>query len=1269
MHTFVQAAAMKSFWQVWVDTGGTFTDCVAVDPQSRIHRAKVLSSSALRGKVRNVIDTRSIAVTEKWEVPRDFIRGFRFKVLGIEHETLTVTRYLPGESIVLDGPVPENIPGLAAFEVHSQEDAPVLASRIVTGRPFGTPLPAMKLRLATTRGTNALLERAGEPTALFITEGFKDLLRIGNQQRPDLFALRIEKSDPVYERVVEVPERICADGTVLRELETGSWTDEISRVLDSGIRTAAVALLHSYVDPAHERRLARILKAMGFQHVTISSEAAPFIKIVPRAETTVINAYLSPIIDTYLERVQTAIPEGGIHIMTSAGGLVKAESYKAKDSLLSGPAGGVVGAALSGHRLGYERIIAFDMGGTSTDVSRFDGDYDYVFEHEVGNAHLVAPALAIESVAAGGGSICSYDGVEMRVGPESAGAEPGPACYGAGGPLCLTDVNLLLGRLDPSRFEIPINPVESESRIEIILDAIANIQGKRPEREEILEGFHDIANARMADAIRKISIRKGYNPKEYALVAFGGAGGQHAVAIAERLGIRTIVIPKDASLLSAFGLGHAVIERFAEQQVLRALDKVEAEIPGWLSTLSESASNAVLSEGIQEKAVEIRRRIVNLRLSGQDATLQVEYDADVPLSQAFEEAYRSIYGHWPEGRSIEVESIRVVASTKRLKLPVSPGYKNGFDTKTAGRVRKQKAYFRGRWCTVSCYDRDHLHSGSTIEGPALIVERHSTTVVQAGWRCRIDVTGSLVLEMLDHRILKENDTRPEIVRLELFTNRLLNIAAEMGERLRRTALSTNVKERLDFSCAILDKDGDLVVNAPHIPVHLGSMGLCVQSLRAVVRMEPGDVVVTNHPKYGGSHLPDVTVVTPVYVDRILLGYVANRAHHAEIGGIRPGSMPATATCMADEGVIINPMHLIHQGQPRWDEMKRILTSAPYPSRAVEENLADLSASVAANHSGAEALSALAAEHGTDTVWEVMEALKGRAEKKIRAALSRIPDGIYEAVETLDDRSPIHVKIRIEEDRAILDFSGTAGVHPMNMNATPAIVHSAVIYILRLLLDESLPLNAGLMRPVTLNIPEGMLNPPFPEDPFQAPSIVGGNVETSQRLVDTMIKALRLCACSQGTMNNTLFGTDRYSYYETVCGGCGAGPGFEGASAVHSHMTNTRITDPEIIERRYPVRVENFGIREGSGGRGKYRGGDGAVREITFLEDMSLSVLGQHRKEGPFGMSGGKPGKPAEQMVIRASGEMERLSSIDGCDVSKGDTLILKTPGGGGFDEE
>ena len=1267
-------------WQIWIDTGGTFTDCLALDPHGTLRRAKVLSSSALRAVVVEVEAPDTLRIAEEWGAAAGVVDGLELRILGADARPARIASYDPASGRMrLERGMDGARPG-AAVEVRSAEEAPILAARLVTGTAFGAPLPPLAMRLATTRGTNALLERRGAPTALFITRGFGDLLRIGTQQRPDLFALDVRRPAPLYAQSIEVAERRAADGSVLLPLDLADARAAAERAASTGIRSAAVALAHAFRDPAHEWVLAEALRAAGFEHVSISSDLAPFIGLLARAETAVVDAYLGPVIGRYLDGVRGALGGGRLHVMTSAGGLVRPEDFRAKDSLLSGPAGGVVGAALAGRRSGHARVIAFDMGGTSTDVARVDGDFEYVWEHEVGGARIVAPALAIESVAAGGGSVCAFDAQGLRVGPESAGASPGPACYGAGGPLTITDCNLLIGRLDPARFAIPVDPAPASAAADALAAAVRAATGEAVDREALLAGLIDIADERMADAIRGISLRRGYDPAAYALVAFGGAGAQHACGVAARLGIGTVVVPTDAGLLSALGIGHAPLERFAERQVLRPLDDVASTLPALFDALAAEAVDAVAREGVPRGEIAIRRRIANLRYVGQDSTLTVEWDADTPLRDAFEARYAAVYGHRPAARPVEVESVRAIAST-HVADPPSPPAPEGHDARPAA---TRRTWIGGAWTEVPVYERDALRPGARISGPALVAERHSATYVAAGWNATADTVGNLVLHATPEDSPAEIDgadevhsrtnalphsrtSVPEAVRLELFVSRFRALVGEMGEMLRRTALSTNVKERLDFSCALLDADGELVVNAPHIPVHLGAMGLCVRAVRDAVRMEPGDVIVTNHPGFGGSHLPDVTVITPVHDDGArLIGYVASRAHHAEIGGTRPGSMPPAARTLAEEGVVIRPMHLVRAGEALWDAMRDVLAGGPHPSRSVDDNLADLAAAVAANHRGAELLRGLAREHGPAAVAEYMDALKRRAEAGIRDALRRIPDGVYAADERLDDGSPLRVRITVAGERAEIDFAGSAEVHPGNLNATPAIVRSVVLYVLRLLVREPLPLNEGLLRAVELRVPPGLLNPPFGDDPARDPAVVGGNTEVSQRLTDTLLKALGVAACSQGTMNNVLWGAAGFGYYETVCGGAGAGPAWDGESAVHVHMTNTRITDPEVVEHRYPVRVERFGVRAGSGGAGAHRGGDGAVRELTFLAPMSLSVLTQHRAEGPYGLEGGQPGAPGRQRVFRAAGETVELGSVDGMEVEPGDRLLLETPGGGGW---
>jgi 5-oxoprolinase (ATP-hydrolysing) len=1304
-------------WELRIDTGGTFTDCLARDPAGRLHRAKVLSTSALRATVRRVArdgDAWRLDLDEGWGAPPDFPIGFAVHLDGGRIPAGRATGFEPdaaggGSRLYAVAAATASHAGRlrpgSAIELRSPEPAPLLAARLVTGTPHALPLPEIALRLATTRGTNALLERRGARLALFVTEGFGDVLAIGDQQRPDLFALEIRKPAPLPEVVVEVPERIAADGNVLRALEldgpSGRELRERARALVAqGVSSAGVVLLHAWRNPAHEEALEALLRRAGFESVVRSSEVAPFLNLLRRAETTAAEGYLGPVVRSFVEKVGAALPPAGLHVMTSAGGLVRGDRVKARDTLLSGPAGGVVGAARVGAEAGFPDVIAFDMGGTSTDVSRHGGRPEYRDEHSVGDARLRAPALAIETVAAGGGSICALGPNGLAVGPESAGASPGPACYGEGGPLTLTDVNLLLGRVEPGRFGIPVDAAPARVRATELRDALARRTGESPRIEVLLEGFLELADERMADAIRKISVRKGYDPADHALVAFGGAGPQHACSVAARLGMRRVLVPADAGILSAVGLDGAVIERFGHREVLEPLDEASPKLAGWFEALSESARASVEFEGVAATDIEVRERTLLLRYEGQESTLEVPYgtgDRPGDIRRAFENAYRSVYGHVARERRVEVASLRVVAAA-RAAPSTAPGAGSGQPTADpfeAAPTGQAQGWLGGAWQAWPVHDRADLGPGAVFRGPALVLDRFSGTVVLPGWAGRVAANGTLVLEVQvglgDAAYRTHRVPRSRAVEEELYVQRFLALVEEMGEQLRRTSISVNIRERLDFSCALLDPSGRLVANAPHIPVHLGALGLCVRRVSEVLELGPGDVAVTNHPGFGGSHLPDVTVVTPVFGSApggadaggaaaggaaavadaggggALLGYVASRAHHAEFGGTRPGSMPPDARTLAEEGIVLAPRYLVRGGEADWDGIRALLTAPPHPSRAVDENLVDLAAQVAANHRGAHLLQELAGQAGGPAgLTRQMDALRGKAAARMREVLSGLPDGSHRAREHLDDGTPLQVEIRIDGDEARLDFTGSGPVHPGNLNATEAIVRSAVLYLLRVLAAEALPLNEGLMEPVRLVLPEGLLSPPFPTDPAHCPAVVGGNTETSQRLVDTLLKPFALVAGSQGTMNNVLFGDPTRAYYETVGGGAGAGPGFPGASAVQVHMTNTRITDTEVLEHRYPVRVRRFELRHGSGGEGRWHGGDGVIREIEFLAPLSLSVLGQHRVERPYGMKGGAPGAPGRQRLIRADGSEQWLAPIDGREVRPGDRLVLETPGGGGY---
>ncbi|EDY82884.1 Hydantoinase/oxoprolinase domain family protein [Verrucomicrobiia bacterium DG1235] len=1288
-------------WKFWIDTGGTFTDCLAEGPDGVVSRVKTLSSSALRGSVVEVIDPRRVRVDLAYPVCDDFYRGYGFsslakaladkRVLGaglrLGHELKVVGWDVEAGVLEVDEDLGELGVG-ALCELQSPEEPPVLAARILTGKRLDEALPELEMRLATTRGTNALLERKGAKLAFLVTEGFRDLLRIGDQRRPDLFELGIQKLDPLHERVYEVGGRLDAEGRVIVALDEAGVRAFAQAALAEGVEAFAVALLHGYRNPEQELRVAEILREEGAAYVSVSSELAAFAKLLPRAETTVVDGYLAPIMDAYLDAVEGVIGKGGIgheeaqkvtkkrersaklRVMTSAGGLVSRGQYRAKDSLLSGPAGGVVGASRSGLKAGFGRTIAFDMGGTSTDVSRFDGQLDYRFEQRIGAARVFAPSLRIETVAAGGGSICWFDGTALRVGPESASANPGPACYGAGGPLAVTDVNLLLGRLDASKFGIPVFEEAARERLAELRAEVAAATGEALGERDILEGFLAIANETMAEAIRKISTGEGYDTAEYALVAFGGAGGLHACAVAGILGMDTIVFPADAGLLSAYGLRYAQMEQFAGRQVLRGLGSCEGELESWVENLKEEALGKLALDGVGVDEVELMPARYELRFRGQESVVVLEGGNVGELRVRFEEAYAEQFGFLPEGLEVELVAIRVAARSGVAAVEVERfGGDDGVWTKQTSLYELR---LPGPQPCGGFLDRGDLVAGERLVGPLVVQDAFSTVFVDTGWEAVVGALGTLRLERVE--VVKGAGTASGVVELELFTNRFLSVVEEMGALLERAAFSTNVKDRKDFSCALLDRNGFLVANAPHIPVHLGALGVCLRTVLESLDLQAGDVVVTNHPGFGGSHLPDVTLLAPVYSEGgdVLLGYVANRAHHAEIGGISPGSMPPNARNLAEEGVVIAPIKLVAGGMADWEPLLDLLSSGDWPSRSVEENVADLSAQLASVRKGQAALRELAVKEGAERVAYFMGALKERAAVALRRALGdevEVRRGAAHTpyLERLDCGAEVRVRVsRLESGKWLVDFEGSADVQADNYNATPAIVTSAVIYVLRLLAAVDVPLNEGFLDVVDIRIPEGMLNPVFDLDAEKCPAVVAGNVEVSQLVVSVLLKAFGLAACSQSTMNNLIFGTKDFGYYETIAGGEGATEVRDGASGVHTHMTNTAMTDPEIMELRYPVRVEAFALRAGSGGAGKTNGGDGMVKRIRFLDAVTLSLLTQRRVEAPFGVLGGEAGACGQQVLKGDDGSEKRLPGNGSWELDAGTVLEIRTPGGGGW---
>lgn len=1253
-------------WQIWIDTGGTFSDCIALSPENEMLRLKILSNSSLRVQVESVYQNE-IIISGTDLLPDDFFMGYTLRKLGETSEAKIDAYFSDTNRLILSKNEPIDLKPADAVELLSPEEPPVFAARLITKSSLHDPMPPLNMKLATTKGTNALLEGKGGKTALFITKGFKDLLLIGTQQRPELFALKIDKKPVLYTEVVEIEERLDAKGNVLDPLNRDSFLQKAQTIFEAGIKNAAVVCMHSYANPIHEIEIKKILSKIGFTHISLSSELVPFMGMIAKTETTVANAVLSSVIDAYLNDVEKGVGSDRLLVMSSAGALAKRIEFQPKDSLLSGPAGGVVGAASVAANEGFSKAISFDMGGTSTDVARIDGSPELTFEHKVGNAHLVAPAIHIETVAAGGGSMCYFDGYTLRVGPESAGAVPGPACYGAGGPLTITDLNLLSGKLSPDNFQIPVFPDYAKVALEKLQAQIQDSTGELIPSETLIRGFLDIANERMADAIRSVSAQKGYDIRDYALVSFGGAGGQHACSIADLLGIKHVILPENAGLLSAYGLGKSMISVFEERQILLSV-KPDCQL------LFQEFYNELLQRGLrtfQKNYPDLNFQnieqeiIVSVRFKGQHHSIDLKVKSFDEIETSFKNAYFERFGHWLDGKIMEIVTLRVRISEQ---LPSPNNQHSETEEYFPSPKSVNRSLIESNLTEIPVYEYHELNAGAAINGPAIIYDDFNTIVVEEGWKSKFSTSRNLILEkqMVDKSHIY-SETTAEAIELELFTNRLTSVATEMGNMLQRTAMSVNVKDRLDFSCALLSPEGNLVVNAPHIPVHLGALGLCVRTLKERFPLNPGDVLVTNHPAYGGSHLPDITVVTPVFnSNETLLGFAASRAHHAELGGKSPGSMPPDATCLAEEGVVIPPFYLYKSGVAHWNGIESILSDSPFPSRNIPENMADLKAAVAANQKGRILLLQLAEQHGEEQIIHYMQSIREHAARKTRDTLSHFRNLDVVSEEYLDDGTILRVRVQINDAHATFNFTGTSSVHPGNLNATPAIINSVVMYVLRLLTGENIPLNEGILDCVTIILPECLLNPDFHENPLECPAVVGGNTEVSQRLTDTLLKPFEIIACSQGTMNNVLFGNHRFGYYETVGGGTGAGNGFDGADAVHHHMTNTRGTDPEILEYYYPVRLDEYSIRENSGGDGQWKGGNGIIRKLTFLDDVTLTVMTQHRLQAPYGMNGGLEGCTGEQFIIRKNGEIQKLKPSDQTHIKKGDQFILKTPGGGGY---
>lgn len=1246
--------------------GGTFTDCIATSPKGKTIRIKVLSSSALRGTIFQKTGPGEFLFRHKWPLEAKIFSGYHLSFPAFpEWGRLKVAEINPkSNTLCLEDDI-ETGNGELDFEIGTDEEAPVLAARLATCTPLSQPLPALDMRLGFTKGTNALLEKKGAKTALLITKGFADLPLIGTQQRPHLFALDIPAPVQLHQEVIEVDERLDASGQVLIPLHTTEIHRIVTVLREKDIQSVAVALLHSYRNPVHENALGQALQEAGFRFVSLSHLLFPAIKLLPRTQTALVNAFLAPLLDDYLQRISTALREGSpsstLLIMSSAGGLAPLSGFHPKDSLLSGPAGGAAGARDIALRLGFPKSLTLDMGGTSTDCTRIQGRYLYRYSTRIGEVEIQSPAIAIESVAAGGGSICYFDGRQLCVGPESAGAFPGPACYGAGGPLTITDVNLLLGKLDPSEMGIPVHLDAAEAALNKILKVLNSSQEIRYSPETLLRGFEAIANEKMAGAIRKISVAQGFDPREYALLAFGGAGGLHACQIANHLGIRQVILPFDAGLLSAYGIGKASVQRFIHRQILLPWENFRGQADTIIETLYQEALTLLEKEGFPRHETVRGEALLYLRLENQDNTLEIPFEEPDYAVTAFEKKYRETFGYFPVGRKLEVESVKVIAKTPSATIQPYP-------TTSKSSSPPPHRFSKGpdKLPPRPVFDWQKLEPGEFVQGPAILLNATSSAFIDTGWTMTLAQGGHAILENQSYTSTP-HEKHQEEVELALFTNRFTAIAEEMGAQLQRTALSVNIKERLDFSCALLDGDAELLVNAPHIPVHLGSLGICGRLLLEALPLEPGDVLITNHPKYGGSHLPDVTLLCGVFTpEGQCIGYAINRAHHAEIGGKTPGSMPSDAGALVEEGVTITPRYLVRKGVPQWPEIEKLLRESPFPSRAIEENIADLQAALAALKTGEKGLQELATRYGLEKVQHYMAKIKESATAALAEALALRGGQSFTAKEYLDDGHAILVSMQIRDGFLNVDFQGTSPPHPHNLNANLSIVYSAVMYVLRLLCNKEIPLNEGLLKNVHIHLPVSFLNPDFNDDPIFCPAVVGGNTEVSQRLTDTLLKAFGLAACSQGTMNNFLFGDRQFGYYETIAGGCGAGPGFNGRSAVHQHMTNTRITDPEEVELRYPARLWRFAIRKGSGGNGQWKGGDGVIREWEFLRPVKMTLLSQHRIIPPYGLAGGSSGRCGEQWFVYADGRREPMAGIESRTVEPGGRVIIETPGGGGY---
>lgn len=1193
-------------WQFWIDRGGTFTDIIALAPHGEMRVHKLLSSH-------------------------------------------------PGR----------------------YDDATLQGIREVLGLVRGEQIPVGDIdsvRLGTTIATNALLEHKGEPTLLVTTRGFRDAVRIGYQNRPDIFALDIKLPHMLYVDVLEVSERVTASGSIIHPLDEDLARTALQRAHATGLRSCAIVLMHGYRFPSHEQILQRIAMEVGFDQVCSSHATIPLMKYVSRADTTLVDAYLSPLLKKYVQELSTELKGTKLFFMQSNGGLASAAAFRGKDSILSGPAGGIVGAVKTATALGITKVITFDMGGTSTDVAHFDGEYERAAETEIAGARIRVPMLSIHTVAAGGGSICEFDTARLRVGPDSAGANPGPACYRSGGPVTITDCNVLLGKIRPQHFPAVFGERANEAidgnaarqQIEQIARTISSATGRQWTSEQTALGFVRIAVQQMANAIKRVSTEKGKDVANYALQCFGGAGGQHACMLAGSLGIQKVLIHPLSGVLSALGIGQADVNAIRHMAVEQPLtSELLTELKDKTNELSTEATEAVASQVVDTNTnIEIITTAY-LRYQGTDFALPVRLSDERTLRSEFELQQNARFGFSQSDKEILLERISVEARSQSSFSSVPKR-----ETRDGSQLEEVIVYFDSGPENTAVWSRESLGANQVLAGPSLIIDNTATTVIDPGWRCEVLADGTLSIERTESGTQTQEQQLTETsdpIMLELFNNLFMFVAEQMGVTLQNTSHSVNIKERLDFSCALFDHDGNLIANAPHIPVHLGSMGESVKELirRVGHGLRSGDVYALNDPYNGGTHLPDITVMAP-YFDRDgrISFFVAARGHHADIGGISPGSMPPYSQSIEDEGVLIDMLHLVDSGLFMEEQLTRLLQSAKHPSRNVSQNIADLKAQVAAAQRGLDELEKVVAHYGINTVRAYAQFVQDNAERSVRAALSRLSSGSFDC--TMDSGAKISVKISVntQAGSAVVDFTGTSPQTKDNFNAPLAVCKAAVLYVFRTLVDEDIPLNAGCMRPIEMIVPKGsMLNPEYPA------AVVAGNVETSQVIVDTLYGALGVLSSSQGTMNNFTFGNDKYQYYETICGGTGAGKGFEGASGVQSHMTNSRLTDPEVIEHRFPVLIEDFSLRRDSGGSGRFRGGDGVVRKVRFLENMEAAILSNRRIVQGFGLEGGKAGALGKNYVIRNTGEIQELSARDSVTMFAGDCFVIETPAGGGFGHE